>query len=520
MSPSSPDPERIPVVVASGQSIERTELMTPVDLMEQACTRAFEAVPGLRDHIDRVSVVDIMSRTGPAPATELALRIGAGGATCEVTTVGGNSPQWLVSRAASAIAAGTLGATVIAGAEAIRSSRARRAAGLPRHLGRTDLAPDPVVGDDVPGVGPAEAAAGLLLPVHVYALFESVVAARAGHDAGRHRRAMGELLAPFTAVAATNPYAWFPEPRTALDIATPTADNRIVSEPYTKRMSAFLGSDQGAALVLCSLAAARRAGVDERAVFIWSGAEATDVRYPTARPDPGHSPGIAAAGRAALEAATRAAAGRGAAPSGVGIDDIEVLDIYSCFPSAVELATEALGLGRDDRRALTVTGGLPYFGGPGNNYTTHAIGRLTDILRDPGPRGGGPGTRFGLANGLGWFLTKHAVGIYATTPPPGGFHRGDTGAAQAAIDASAVEVATEVESATGATIVAATVIRDGGGAATGAPVLARLPDGRQMALVAADDDTVAAMGRLDGPGQVGSPVVVQPGGPRYRLPTS
>ncbi len=522
MHPPVPDPERIPVIVASGQSIERTDVVTPVDLMVRAGQQALEATPGLRDHVDRVSVVNVMTRTGPAPATELAEALGVGAAVCEVTTIGGNSPQWLVTRAAADIAGGALSVSLIAGAEAIRSGRHRRAAGEPRELGRTDLAPDPVVGDDLPGVGPAETGAQLLVPVHVYPLFESVVAARAGRNATEHRQAMAELLAPFTEVAAANPYAWFPQARNPADIATPTPDNRIVCEPYTKLMTAFLGSDQGAAVIVCSLAAARRAGVADRAVFIWSGAGATDVRFPTARPDPGRSPAIAAAGQAALAAASSAAGGvaGGRAVGGravLGMDDIEVLDIYSCFPSAVELATEALGIAPDDHRSLTVTGGLPYFGGPGNNYTTHGIGSVTDRLRESG---GGAETRLGLATGLGWFITKHAVGIYGTTPPPGGFRVGDTTGAQSAIDSSAVEVALEVETPTTATVVAATVIRDTQGAATGAPMLVALPDGRHMALMAADDDTVGAVGRLDVPGLVGSSVVVDPGAPRYRLPTS
>ena len=344
-----------------------------------------------------------------------------------MTTIGGNSPQWLVNRAARAIAEGALSVTLIAGAEAIRSSRARRAAGMPPEPGRTQLPPDPVVGDDLPGIGPAEAAAGLLLPVHIYPLFESVVAARAGHDAAGHRRVMGELLAPFTEVAAANPYAWFREARTAAAIATPSADNRLVCDPYTKWMCAYLGSDQGAALLVCSLAEAQRAGVADRAVFVWSGADATDVRFPTARPDPGRSPAIAAAGRAAMAAAS-SAAGRGGSAGGgrggsigigrggsigigrggsIGIDHIEVLDIYSCFPSAVELAVAALEIAPDDSRGLTVTGGLPYFGGPGNNYTTHSIATVTDILRDPasaahrGGGGGGGGGAGGVAEPAG-----------------------------------------------------------------------------------------------------------------------
>lgn len=413
---SGSDPERTPVVVASGQSIERDDLVTPVDLMERASQQALALVPGLRSVVDRLSVVDVMTRTGPAPAAELAARIGIPTARCEVSTIGGNTPQWLVNRAASDIAAGRLSVAIIAGAEAIRSSRARRAAGLPRDEGLSQLPPDPVVGDDLPGVGPAESAIGLLAPIQVYPLFESVVAHRAGRDAASHRQALGRLFAPFTRVAADHPYAWFPTALTADEIATASPGNRVVAEPYTKLMTAFLGSDQGAALVVCSLAAARRAGVADRSVFVWAGAEATDVRFPAARPDLGRSPAIAAAGAALLQAASLAAEPGPA----VDIDRLELLDIYSCFPSAVELAAEALGIGTDDRRGLTVTGGLPYFGGPGNNYTTHSIGTVTDLLR------GGESDRLGLATGLGWFITKHALGIYGSAPPPGGFRTAPT----------------------------------------------------------------------------------------------
>jgi acetyl-CoA C-acetyltransferase len=272
-------------------------------------------------------------------------------------------------------------------------------------------------------------------------------------------------------------------------------------------MAAFLGSDQGGALVVCSLAAARRAGVEDRAVFVWAGAGAVDIRFPASRPDLGRSPAITEAGRALLAAATTAAG----PDRSVGIDDLEVLDLYSCFPSAVEFATEALGIGPDDHRPLTSTGGLPYFGGPGNNYTTHGIAAVTDRLR-------ASSSGLGLATGLGWFITKHALGIYGATPPPAGFRVGHTDEAQARIDASAVEVALEVEATTPATVLAATVVRDNDGAPTGAPVIARLPDGRQMALAPADDEVTAAMGASDVPGLIGAPIVVDAGPARYRLP--
>ncbi|MGH9078894.1 MAG: acetyl-CoA acetyltransferase [Acidimicrobiales bacterium] len=518
MTASSPDPERLPVVIASGQAVEREELVTATDLMERASEAAFADAPGMRGSVERVSVVNILSRSSSAPATELAQRLGVAGAVCEVSTVGGNTPQWLVSRAAEDIARGNLSATLIAGAEAIRSSRARRAQGAaPDHPSSPapELPADRVIGDDWPAVGPAESAIGLMAPVQIYPLFESVLAARAGRDAAAQRCVIGTLFAPFTEVAAGNPYAWFRQVRTAEAIATPTPDNRIVAEPYTKRMTAFLGSDQGAALIVCSFAAAVRAGVGDRAVFIWAGAEATDVRFPAARPDPGRSPAIAAAGSALFDAVSRAAGGGTA----VGIDDIEVLDIYSCFPSAVELAIDALGIAPDDRRRLTSTGGLPYFGGPGNNYTTHGIAAVTDILRQGRGAPDDAPAKFGMATGLGWFVTKHALGVYGSAPPPSGYQHGDTTTAQARIDASAVETALEVDTPTLARVVAATVLRDNEGVATSAPLVVRLPDGRHMALNQADDEVLGAMGRLDVPGLVGTTVVVERDAPRYRLAT-
>jgi acetyl-CoA C-acetyltransferase len=499
------DEERTPVVVASGQAVARgpgeDDLVTPVDLMARAVEAALVDVPGLRSRVQRLSVVDIMSRTGPAPASELAARCGLRPGRVERTTIGGNSPQWLLTRAAADIASGQLGASVIAGAEALRSQRARRAAGL-EPVTTGDGEPDPVVGDDRPGIGPGEAAIGLVLPVNVYPMLESAVAARAGRSTVAHREVLGRLFAPFTEVAADNPYAWFREVLTADEIATPSPENRVVSEPYTKRMAAFLGSDQAAALVVCSLAEARRAGVADRAVFVWAGADATDVRAVSARPDPATSPAIAAAGRALFAAATEAV-GRA-----VSVDDVTAVDLYSCFPVAVELACDALGIATDDPRGLTLTGGLPYFGGPGNNYTAHGIAEVTDRVRT---RGG-----IGLASGLGWFVTKHSLGLYASEPAAGGFRRGDTSADQAAIDASAAEVALEVPEPTVATVVAATVARDRDGRPSAAPVVARLADGRQVA-AAAGPDALAAAGELDVARLVGERVTVAGSPPAWSL---
>lgn len=497
------DESRIPVMISTGQSIERADTVSALELAERAAEQCLDSAPGFRARVQLVSVVNIMSKASDAPATFLARRLGLAPARTEVTTIGGNSPQWLISRAADAIAAGELGATLVVGAEAQHSAKAQALQGpSPRRAGDPHpgddvagtveaLAPDPVVGDDRIGVSAAELAVGLVTPVHVYALFESVITARAGRSSVQQRAALGTLMSRFTEVAATHANAWFGDRRSPVELATVTPDNRLVAEPYPKRMCAFLHVNQGAAVLVTSLAAARSAGVADRAVFCWSGADAAEVWFPSARPDLGSSAGL----RAAASAATSAV--------NLGIDEIDVFDLYSCFPCAVEMALEALGVAPDDARGLTVTGGLPYFGGPGNNYSLHAVATMVDHLREDG------GT--GLVSAMGWYATKHAVGIYGADPPSQGWRRGETGEAQRQIDASAIPVAIEAQGP--AVVVAATVASGPDGSVSAAPVIARLPDGSQIA-VAAESAQLAALAGRD---LVGERIEVSGSPPRYRL---
>ena len=503
------DETRVPVVVSTGQSIERNTTVSALELAERAAQESLGAAPGLGARVELVSVVNVMSKTGSAPAADLARRLGLAPARTEVTTLGGNSPQWLLNRVAAAISTGELHGALVVGAEAQRSAKVQ---GAPRSAqvqgsqsadhrpdsGEADgddtgeaFAPDPVVGDERAGVGAAELNVGIVAPVHVYALFESVIAQRAGRTPAQQRAALGALMARFTEVAAKHPTAWFPEVRSATELSTVTPDNRLVAEPYPKRMCAFLNVDQGAAVLVTSLAEARAAGVADRAVFCWSGAEAADVWFPSARPDLGSSPGLRAAAAAALSAAH------------LGVDEIGALDLYSCFPCAVEMAVEALGIASDDARGFTVTGGLPYFGGPGNNYSLHAIATMVDHLRERG------GT--GLVSALGWYATKHAVGIYGAVPSATGWQGGDTAKAQRAIDASTVEVAIEAHDR--AVVVASTVVAGPDGAVSAAPVIARLPDGRQIAAAAAPVELSALAGR----NLVGDQIEVSGAPPRYRV---
>jgi acetyl-CoA C-acetyltransferase len=483
------DEERIPVVAATGQCLDRSASVSAMDLMFRAAEACLSKAPGAAAEVDRVSVVNVLSPVPPAPASALARRLALSPGRAEVSTIGGNSPQWLVNRAAEDVAAGRVRGVLVAGAEAQRTMKAGSTPPLDADEQR--MAPDAVVGDTRPGVGRAELDAGLIAPVHVYALFESVLAHRAGRSLDAHRQALGRLMAPMTSVASAHPVAWFPEQRSAAELAEIGPDNRLVAEPYPKRMCAVMNVDQSAAVLVTSLAAARRAGVAEDAVFCVAGAHADDVWFPSARRDPGSSPAIAAAASAALAAA------------GTGVDEVCAFDLYSCFPSALEMAAAALGVGLDDGRGLTVTGGLPYFGGPGNDYSLHAIATMADRLRDSG------GT--GLVTALGWYVTKHSVGLYGAEPPAIGWRSADTTAAQAAIDARSADVAAEALGP--ATVIASTVVAGRSGLPSAAPVLARLDDGRQVAAAAEEEELPALAGR----NLVGERILVSGPLPRFRM---
>ena len=458
--------ERIPVVIGVGQSIERDETVSALDMAERAGRAALDDAAGIGAAIDRVSLVNVVSSHGQAPATDLAARLGLSPTVCETTVLGGNTPQLLVNRASDQVSRGELTATMIVGAEAQRSVKT----GVEVDLGGYGDRPDPEFGIERLGMGDAELGVALLVPAHLYAMIDSALAASAGRTMSEHRHALGELFAPFTDVAAKHPFAWFPESVSADELATVTNDNRVVAEPYTKRLCAFFNVDQGAALIVCSLAAARRAGLADQAVFTWAGADVNDVWEVSARPDIAASPAIAAAANGVLSAA------------GLGIDEIDLLDLYSCFPAAVQIAA-AESRASASTRPLTLTGGLPYFGGPGNNYTTHAIATAVERLREGGSHA--------LIGALGWFVTKHSYGLYGSEPSAEGYTGVDCAHVQDEIDVSARTVVAPGDDVSGsATVVAATLVPDREGNVATAPAFADLPDGRRVVAQAADPDSV------------------------------
>jgi acetyl-CoA C-acetyltransferase len=328
----------------------------------------------------------------------------------------------MVNLTAGDIAAGRADVVLITGAEAWRSRNAARADGrqLPWTTQPEGTEPTIALGEDLSLSSPFEVERGLFLPVSIYPMFEVALRAAARRTPDEQRRRAAELWSRFSQVAATNPEAWIQQAFTPDEIATATPQNRMISYPYTKLMNSNNNVEQGAGLIVCSVEAARSLGVPtDRWVFPLAGTDAHDHWFVSNRADLCSSPAIRLAGARALELA------------GVGIDDLAQVDLYSCFPSAVQIAAAELGLAID--RPLTVTGGMSFAGGPWNNYPCHAIATMAGRLRDE------PGS-VGLCSANGGYTTKHAFGLYSTTPPAGGYRYDDL---QAQVDATPARVAAD-----------------------------------------------------------------------------
>jgi acetyl-CoA C-acetyltransferase len=401
---------RTPVIVGAAQLLHRDgsgeEPLEPATLMVQALRGAADdsgAGEGLLRGADSLRCVPVIGWRYDDVASVVAEDLGVQPReTVQSALIGGDGPQVLVNDTARAIASGQIDVALIAGGEAIGSVRVAELSGGAlawRHrAGRTH--PTRTLEEERAPVDQAEAAVGLALPVYTYALIEGAVRHAAARPRKAHLAMLAELWSRLSAVAARNPHAWISRAYTAQQIAAPTPDNRLVAEPYTKLLTANIRVNMATGLAMASAEAARLLGVPrDRWVFLHSGAQAQDRWFVGQRHELHRSPAIAAVGRAALGHA------------GVTIDEIAHVDLYSCFPSAVQVAAREIGLALDDAaRAPTLTGGLTFAGGPGNNYTSHAIATLVPLLRDDPDA-------YGLTTAVGWYLTKHALGVYGGHPP-------------------------------------------------------------------------------------------------------
>jgi acetyl-CoA C-acetyltransferase len=238
----------------------------------------------------------------------------------------------------------------------------------------------------------------------------------AGQTVDAYREASARLFARFAQVARDNPLATRRAGYGAEAIAEVTPENPYVGFPFTKLMTASAFIDQSAAFFVVSEALADALGIArDKRVYLHGTAAAHDQWFVSERARLDRSPAMRLSAQHAL------------AQAGKSLADVSFFDIYSCFPSAVQIACSELGLSLDDPRGFTVTGGLPYFGGPGNNYVTHAIAEMVQRVR------ASPGS-FGLVMANGGLVTKEAVGLFSTAPPTQPFVREPASVIQDEID--------------------------------------------------------------------------------------
>jgi acetyl-CoA C-acetyltransferase len=517
MTDAAPLDPRTPVLVGVGQTSDRIDdpgyrRLSAVELaaeaVREALTDAGADTAAIASAVDTVAGVRQFENSTPGARAPLgrsdnyprsvAGRVGAVPARAILEVSGGQSPQHLVTELAGTIAAGRSEVALIFGSEAISTARSLvNAEDKPDFIEHVDGDLEDR-GFGLKGLSSRHLAAhGLTGAPSQYALFDNARRARLKQSREDYATGMGELFAPFTRVAAANPHASAPVERSARELVTPTERNRLIAEPYTRFLVARDQVNQGAAVLLMSVAAARRLGVpEEKWVFLHGHA---DLREPALmdRADLSAGPASVLAAQHALEVA------------GIGPDDVATFDLYSCFPIAVSNICDGLDLAADDPRGLTLTGGLPFFGGAGNNYSMHGIAETVHRLRAK------PGT-FGFVGANGGTLSKYSVGIYSTTPVQ---WRPDRSAElQAEVDAwPAVEQAVQADG--WATIETYTIKHNREGRRTGI-VIGRLEaDGRRFVARSQDGDE-AILAQLNTGEPIGTRVYVRSFGFGNRVTTT
>jgi len=350
-------------------------------------------------------------RTNNMPRS-IAQRVNANPQQAIYTKMGGNTPQSLVNEWSEKLAAGEASMVLLAGAEVIASTKAAIKNKTPLNWGEDIEGSLDDHGTGFQGMRDAQSLKHMLLGAPPsYALCEVARMASQQKELSSYTQGMAELFAPFSEVAANNPYSMTPKIYSAEEIATPSENNGYVAFPYTKAMVAKDRVNQAAALLLTTVGKARELGIDESKWVYLHGYADTVEKSLLDRENLGQSPALTAAYQQAVK------------KSGVDIRDIDFIDIYSCFPIVVAEAKAALGLENSDQ-TMTQTGGLPFFGGPGNNYSMHGIASVARKLRE-NPKA------FGLAGANGGIMHKHAVGIYSCQP---GWAVCDSSAVQAELD--------------------------------------------------------------------------------------
>ena len=393
--------DRTPVLVGIGVATRREEnwrnALEPLDLMLDAVRAAGDdsGAPAALRAVGYISVPRGRWRY-PNPAGAIARAIGAGDAVTVLATPG-VLQQTLIGEACARIASREIDSAIVTGADAgYRILRAQIAGDAPPEATQDD-APQILMKPKDELRHAVEKRAGTQMPVGLYAILESAYRASKGWTVDEHRDRLAALYSRMSRVAQANPHAWNRTPVPAADIREPSRHNPMQAFPYTRYHCSTWNVDQASALLLCSAARADALGIDaSRRVYPLASTESNHMVAVSARGNLANLPGARITGRAALEIA------------GLAIDDVDLVELYSCFPIAVELYADALALPLD--RDVTVTGGMSFAGGPYNNYFLQATCRAAELLR----AGAGRNALLSCVSGI---ATKQAFGLWSIDKP-------------------------------------------------------------------------------------------------------
>ncbi len=380
------------MIVGAAQLSGRDSDNEPIEMMTTVAKAALAQGPVPLDSVRVVGGIWPYQDPGSLVAERLGIT-----ASTALTRLGGNEALDLVNTTAQDISNGHLDAALICSAETMRTRRRDRRAGRksPYLTERDGAAPGITYGSTAKFWEAADETVWATEAVNFYAMASSAVRHQGSLTPTEYTDQISELWANASAVAGTNPHAWLPDPKSAAEIAEPSESNRMVAAPYTKLMTSNINVDQAAALVICSTEVARAAGIDPSTwIFPLAGTGGHDPLIARTRWSFAESPTMRIAGRRAL------------AMSRLGLDEIDRIDLYSCFPSAVQVGMNELGLPED--RPFTITGGMTFAGGPFNSYSMHSAVRAIELLRDQGGRA--------LVTGNGGWLTKHSFSVLSTDP--------------------------------------------------------------------------------------------------------
>ncbi|MHA1147179.1 MAG: hypothetical protein ACTSR8_02940 [Promethearchaeota archaeon] len=393
----------IPVIVGAAQYKQPKKAENPLDPLRLMIKTGAEAIndsgnEDIKRQIDAVFMININSWSYEDAPGELSKALGIKPTEKVYLPDGGNTPQMLVNRAAKVISKGGKKAILIIGAEAAYSKLLSKKG--KRELDWPELKDSKYMeGELWDGTTKFENKYKFKFPPNTYAIFETAVRADRKRTLEEHRKYMGKLFERYSAIASKNPFAWSNKALSADEITLPNPNNRPINHPYTKLMCSNMFVDQSAAVIITSEELATDLGINgEKWVYPMGGADLQNVHAVILRPNLYDSPASRAGSKLALKQA------------GITLNDINAFELYSCFPSIVEIMTKEIGISDDDPRDLTLTGGLPFFGGPWSNYSLHGIVSAIDYVRDH------PNSNV-MVVANGGYNTKQSFGIYGKKKP-------------------------------------------------------------------------------------------------------